>query len=656
MTVGLGVLAVVVLMGVGYGALHSRSGTVTESRREAPAPPKLPEAAQPEAAPPQAARPQPPRELYVASPWAKLHSKPEPDPYETPWDIALGTRVDVDMAASRDGFIFVSQPGPKGTGEPRTGYLRESELRAQPFSFEEAWNEALKALSTLRVESASRYLELASRLDPSRIEPVEIRMAIQEERLTSAFDLETLAEKLGPRQGPADANEMKVGDVWYAYPDYIAENILDGLRATPELNAPSPEPLEKGTPLRILELGKEWLRVARVDDGDLHELGVETGAAQVDAGAPDTTPDATDGGDTAVATQGQEPPAEPAPHLPAPELAQTDTGGPRVPTGYLRSSALKPWSNEREQLERHLKLHMQAGDSRQAVRLMLGAVGLEPERSSERARAEEALLAFAIEAQQYKIAARAAVRLRRFDDTALELTYVFGCRGDRTQAELLKVSEIDQAKPKQGPKNACLLYDRSHEPCVFCAGAEDYEGETGLDFGPDRAKEAKRLRQEERLWERLSEAFPDGPFLRVRYAETPASARNGLTLYVHSQNYLMRWVCQDGGYWPIRRTGDKREPAQVTWPRSGEALLWLKPPHEVNALSTVRFQEDPSDDRNYPSAFGREFETEVLGRLYVNNHQEVTKALETRYGMMPYTFAPKNDNCPEEPDLRSAAE
>ncbi|MCY1082319.1 hypothetical protein [Archangium lansingense] len=629
---GLVVLAVVVLLGVGYGIHRASSGAAPEPQA-APVKTQSPETAPPIPAPQEAARPPSPRVLYVASPWARLYSEPRPDSYKWADQTRLGTRVQVDAAKSQNGFIFVSSSNSDSTVQQMDGYLRESDLRAEPFTFDEAWNEALNALGTLKVESASRYLELASRLDPSRIEPLEIQAVIRRERLHSAIDLETMAEKLAPGQGPKNADELTVGDIWYLYPEYISDGVIDGLRETPDPKAPSGPPLEKGEPLRILELGQDWLRVARVDDGNLRELGTSS------PGAPDDAGVSTD-------SSGQEPPPEPT-------LA--DLGKPRVLTGYLRSGMLKPWPEERERLERHLKLHMQAEDSRQAVRLMMGVAQAEPERSLERARAEEALLAFALKAQQYKVAAHAAMRLRRLDDMAVELTYLFGCRGDRTQAEMLKVSEIDQAKPKQGPQNACLIYDRTPEDCAFCAGAEDYEGETP-DFRAERASEAKRRRQEERLWERLSEAFPDGPYLRVRYAATPASARNGLPLYILSQSYHMKWVCQDGRYWASGVSSDKREAVQLEWPRSGEALSWLKPLHEGDALMTVRFLEDSEGDKNYPLPFVRESEMDVLSKVYSNDHQEVSKEIETRYGMMPYTFAPNLDGCPDEPDLHSATE
>ncbi|WP_152622764.1 hypothetical protein [Archangium violaceum] len=606
----------------------------------------------------------------MASLWGRLYSEPRPESYAWTDHFPIGTRIDVDAANVRDDFIFIPRTRPEDTGSAELeGYVRKSDLRAQPFTFDEAWNEGLKALATLKVESASRYMELASRLDPSRVEPLAIQAAIRRERLHSDLDLTQMAEKLGPGQGPIDADEMTVGDIWYMYPEYISDGVLDGLRETPDPKAPSGQPLEKGEPLRILELGKDWLRVARVDDGDLREPGATSPRAPEDAGGPtdpsgqEPLPGASaskfpsDGGELQAMQDGTNPPDTPPDTTDesdtAPPLAELDE--PRMLTGYLRSNMLKPWPEERERLERHLKLHMRAEDSRQAVRLMMGAVRIAPERSLERAVAQEALLAFALKAHQYKVAAHAAMQLRRLDDVAMELTYVFGCRGDRTRARLLKVSEIDQARPKQGPQNACLIYDRSPERCVFCAGPEDYEGEP-QNFGPDRAEEAKRLRQEERLWEQLSEAFPDGPFLRVRYAATPASARNGLTLYILSREYWMHWVCQDGRYSVSEGRSPKTEATQVAWPVSGEALLWLKPLHEGNALMTVRFLENPQSDINYPVPFMRETEMQGLSGVYENSYQEVSKEVETRYGMLPYTSAPKLDNCPGEPDFRSASE
>jgi hypothetical protein len=607
-------LAVVVLVGAGYALYRARSGAgETPSGTPGTTQPKAPEAPAPSPSSPSS-----PRTLYVATPWARLYSEPRPD--AGVWDIAaLGMRIDFDPASLSNGFISVKQFKPEGWMQGMDGYLRESELRAQPFTFDEAWNEAEKALTSLKVETASRYLQLAFQLDPSRRELLEIRKVLAEERRTSVPDAEETLAKLGPGQGPEDAEKLAVGDIWYAIPLRYPEG-LEGLRNAPDPATPVLRQVEKDEPLRVLEIQDKWVRVARVDDSTLRDLSAAV--LPVDAGEPEVPPE--DAG--------------------TPEPAELP-----VFTGYLRAQALQPWPEDRERLERHLKLHTQAGDARQEVRLRVGKAKGAPERSAERAREEQALFTAAWKARQYTIAARAAVRLRKLDDTAVELTYVFGCRGDRSQAQLLKVSEIDQAQPGQGPKDACLLYDRNPEHCVYCASEEDYEGSPPPRS--DKAKEAKRQREEEQLWERLQKAFPDGPLLRVRYAETPASARNGLQLHVVGRSYEMHWVCQNGAYSVSRdRMKSGADAVQVKWPQSGEALLWLTPSFQGNAVLTVRFLEHPEQDNLHSDLGGYGSPIESLQDLYEDKHREVSHLFQTADELIPYTFAPQLENCPGPPD------
>ena len=86
--VAVGLLAVVVLVGVGYGLNRARSGTKATPSPKAPEAPPAPSKA-PEALP---ASPSP---LYVATPWARLHDEPRPD--SEGWDfVPVGSRIDFD--------------------------------------------------------------------------------------------------------------------------------------------------------------------------------------------------------------------------------------------------------------------------------------------------------------------------------------------------------------------------------------------------------------------------------------------------------------------------------------------------------------------------------------------------------------------------------